>query len=45
MINNLKVKINLSKSLISPITCLEFAKRIQSKDFDYSPLSLKEFQS
>jgi hypothetical protein len=45
MINNLKVKINLSKSLISPITCLEFAKRIRSKDFDYSPLSLKEFQS
>lgn len=41
----LKVKINLSKSVISFNGTGEFAKRITNGIIDYSPLSLKEFES
>jgi len=45
MTDVLKVKINLSKSIFSYNGVGEFAKRIRSKTTDYSPLSLKEFES
>lgn len=41
----LKVDINLSKSVISYNGIGEFAKRIKSNSADYTPLSLKEFES
>jgi len=45
MTNVLKVKINISKSVISYNGIGEFAKRIVSASEDYTPLSLKEFES
>jgi hypothetical protein len=45
MTNVLKVKINISKSVISYNGIGEFAKRIVSSSEDYTPLSLKEFES
>jgi hypothetical protein len=40
-----KVKINLSKSILSNSGFGEFAKRITNGSVDISPLSLKEFES
>jgi len=45
MVETMKVKINLSKSVISPIGWGEFAKRITNGQIDISPLSLKEFSA
>jgi hypothetical protein len=45
MVNTLKVKINLAKSVISNNGIGEFAKRITNGSEDFSPLSLKEFES
>lgn len=45
MVNTLKVKINLAKSVISNNGIGEFAKRITNGTEDFSPLSLKEFES
>jgi len=45
MTQELKVEINLSKGLVSPIGGLEFAKRFYLQNVDLTPLPLKEFSS
>jgi hypothetical protein len=45
MTADLKVGINLAKSVVSHHGYLEFAKRIRKSQNDYTPLSLKEFSS
>jgi hypothetical protein len=41
MVDTLGVEINLSKSLVSTVGCLEFAKRLVDPYFEFTPLGAK----